>query len=431
MNYNESLAKIESDFKKKEAIKTRIKQLEELTMKDLNDEDIEVIEAEIENLKNQIGQKESKKVDDLINQFEKFNLNQKKLEEIRVEYLSDNNLIVKNEVTMIAAKPSSGKSLTTLALANMALQANRVDYVFYFDLDNSLTTLKERNLGVLRDKWGKRLQYIHPSFATKQQIWQLINKLKQTDLTNALVIFDSAKNFMVGGDRDKNRDVSKIMEIFKELRNNGATVILLHHTNRPQKDLSELVYAGSSAWEEDSSNAFILKQNNYKSTFLFQPIKNRVGELKDIAFSYNQDHTLMQVDFEEAAEIEEDQQIRNEVIDFIANNPKCTYSLILQHVTGMGYGKDKVNKVIQAGKSKHWQAIKNKAKQNRDEYILIDTENISKKVEITDFVSDNKITSDNSYFRGIEERKESQIETDNYHGLLKVEQNMNIDMPEV
>jgi len=429
MNYNESLAKIESDFKKKEAIKTRIKQLEELTMKDLNDEEIEVIEAEIENLKNQIGQKESKKVDDLINQFEKFNLNQKKLEEIRVEYLSDNNLIVKNEVTMIAAKPSSGKSLTTLALANMALQANTIDYVFYFDLDNSLTTLKERNVGILRDKWNKRLQYIHPTFATKQQIWQLINKLKQTNLTNALVIFDSAKNFMVGGDRDKNRDVSKIMEVFKELRNNGATVILLHHTNRPQKDLSELVYAGSSAWEEDSSNAFILKQNNYKSTFLFQPIKNRVGELKDIAFSYNQDHTLTQVDFEEAAETEEDQQIRNEVIDFIANNPKCTYSQILQHVTSMGYGKDKVNKVIQAGKSKHWQAIKNKAKQNRDEYILIVTENISKKVEITDFVSDNKITSDKSYFRGIEERKESQIETDNYHGLLKVEQNMNIDIP--
>jgi len=74
----------------------------------------------------------------------------------------------------------------------------------------------------------------------------------------------------------------------------------------------------------------------------------------------------------------------------------------------LGYSKDKVNKVIQVGKSKHWQAVKNKAKQNRDEYILIQTENISKKVEITDFVSDKP---------------------DNYRDLLKVEQNMNIDIP--
>jgi len=371
MNYSESVAKIEADFNKKEAIKTRIKQLEELTMKDLNDEEIEVVEAEIENLKNQIGQKESKKVDDLINRFDKFNLNQKKLEEIKVEYLSDNNLIVKNELTMIAAKPSSGKSLTTLALANMALQANTIDYVFYFDLDNSLTTLKERNLGILRDKWGIKLQYIHPTFATKQQIWQLINKLKQTNLTNVLVIFDSAKNFMVGGDRDKNRDVSKIMEVFKQLRNNGATVILLHHTNRPQKDLSELVYAGSSAWEEDSSNAFILKQNKDKSTFLFEPIKNRVGELKSLAFTYSNDHKLTEIDFLKASETREISEINEVIKDFIeTQTQKPTYSQIMQCLQKQGYSRNKSNQALQNGKGIYWQEEK-LTQNNKSVYSLI------------------------------------------------------------
>ena len=69
---------------------------------------------------------------------------------------------------------------------------------------------------------------------------------------------------MFGSDRDKNKDVSKIMELLKDLRNNGATIIFLHHTNKPKQDIDELIYAGSSAWEEDTTNAFILKINHDK-----------------------------------------------------------------------------------------------------------------------------------------------------------------------
>lgn len=215
--------------------------------------------------------------------------------------------------------------------------------------------------------------------------------------------------------------------MFKKLRDAGGSVLLLHHTNKPKADLYYLIYAGSSAWEEDTSNAFILQKNDYKSTFLFKEFKKRVGDIRDIAFKIEDDE-IIEVDFQEASETEEDQQIKNEIIEFITNNPKCTYSQILQHDSNMGYGKDKDNKIIQLGKSKHWQAVKNKAKQNRDEYILVETENISKKVEITDFVSDSTDNSDNSYFRGIKERKERQIESDNCSNLLKVEQNMNMNM---
>lgn len=74
-------------------------------------------------------------------------------------------------------------------------------------------------------------------------------------------MFDSAKNFLKSGaDRDKNKDVSPLMEFFKQFRDLGATIILLHHTNKPNKDLDELTYAGSSAWEEDSSNAFFIEK---------------------------------------------------------------------------------------------------------------------------------------------------------------------------
>jgi len=431
MNYSESVAKIEAKVKQKEAQKARLDQLEKLKLSDfIEDTDLFEIEKEIQILKAELNIKSEKTLNQLDNLFDSMDLNPQKIEDTKFEYLFQ-NFMVKNEITMFAAPPGSGKSLISVALCNMFLSKNAIKNVIYFDGDNGSATIKERNIHILKQDWGKKFRYFHESSASKTQMLQIIKQLQKTDLTDVLIVFDSIKNFMIGGDRDKNKDVSKIMEILQSLRARGATILFLHHTNKPQKDLQELVYAGSSAFQEDTGNAYILSKNEFKGTFIFKNFKARTGDLKDVAFSYNQDHTLTQVNFEEAAETEEDQQIRNEVIDFIVNNLKCTYSQILQHVTGMGYSKDKVNKVIQAGKSKYWQAVKNKVKQNRDEYILIQTENISKKVEITDFVPDNTDNSDNSYFRGIEERKENQIESDNCSSSLKVEQNMNMDMPTI
>jgi len=429
---NEIIAKIEAKVKQKEAKRARLKQLEMLKLSDfIDDNDLIEIDKEIQITKQKLNIKTTKSLNELDNLFDNFDLDPQKIEDTNFEYLFK-NFIVKNELTMAAGAPGKGKSIMSVALCIMFLREQSIQSVIYFDGDNGSATIKERNIHKLKQKWGKKFRYLHESSCGKSQMFQVIKQLQKTNLTDVFIVFDSIKNFMNGGDRDKNKDVSKIMEVLQSLRARGATVLFLHHTNKPNKDLQELVYAGSSAFQEDTGNAYILSKNEFKGTFIFKNFKARTGDLKDVAFRYVADsHTLIQVDFQEASETEEDQQIKNEIIEFIGCNSKCTYSQILQHVTSMGYGKDKVNKVIQAGKSKHWQAIKNKAKQNRDEYILIQTENISKKVEITDFISDNKITSDYSYFRGIEERKESQIETDNYHDLLKVEQNMNISMPKV
>jgi len=51
-----------------------------------------------------------------------------------------------------------------------------------------------------------------------------------------------------------------ILQKIKELINNSATIIPLHHTNKPNAEMSkyEQVYVGSSAWREDIDNMFLL-----------------------------------------------------------------------------------------------------------------------------------------------------------------------------
>jgi len=175
-----------------------------------------------------------------------------------------------------------------------------------------------------------------------------------------------------GKDRDKNKDVSPLLKMFKKLRNQGATIIFLHYTNKPQGTFA-IQYAGSSAWAEDTTNAFILNRNDHKKTFVFEPIKSRVGNLKKTAYTYNgNDHRLINIDLENAVETAEEEEIRNIVIKFISSqNPKqqITYSDIMNHLrSAKQINKDKA---IQAGKGKYWQATKIKEQNNKDVYTLI------------------------------------------------------------
>ena len=298
------------------------------------------------------------------------------------------NFIVKGELTMIAAKPASGKSLTTVALANHALNYKKVETVIYFDMDNSITTLKQRAINQLLDNHQNNFIYLHSSKNTKQEIFRYIKKFQNMDLTNRLIIFDSAKNFMMGGDRDKNKDVSKLTDIFKSLRDKGATVVFLHHTNKPSKDLEELVYSGSSAWEEDTTNAFLLNKNEYKDSFIFKPFKARVGDLHAMAFKYNDNHTLTLLDFSTAIITEEDEEIKDEIINYLKENAqdpeKRAYTRIWMSIQKFGFSKNKIQNVLKIFEDKHWTAIK-QAQNNRTVYTVIR----SKEPAITTFNEEN------------------------------------------
>lgn len=272
-----SISEIEQEVKKKETQATRLLHLEKLKLSDyIKDNDIAIIDEEILSLQNNLKLKSEKKISDLKHYMDSFDLDYEKIENAKFEYLYP-NFIVKNEITMFAAPPSSGKSLISVALCNIFLIDDLINQIIYFDADNGTATLKERNIHKLKKKWLKQFRYFHESQMTKSQMLQIIKQLQKTDLKNVLIVFDSIKNFMIGGDRDKNRDVSKVMEVLKSLRARGATVLFLHHTNKPNKDLQELIYAGSSAFQEDTGNAYIMQKNEYKNSFILKNFKERTG----------------------------------------------------------------------------------------------------------------------------------------------------------
>jgi len=379
-----SISDIEKEISEKEKKIVELTKLKALMQNPLlTDEQFDIVKessGKLEKVVNKFQSKILKKITK--NDFENYsNLCIKvcDLTGLSVSYLLK-NFIVESEITMIAGKPGGGKSITAVAMCNYALKNNLVDYIFYFDFDNSANTLKDRSLDILLKKYEGRFLYFSPikkkngKIVSEEDIWSVIFDLEHKVLKRTKLLFDSAKNFLfTGADRDKNKDVSPLMKRFKIFRNNGATVVFLHHTNKPQKDIDDLTYAGSSAWLEDTSNAFILSNNEDKKSFTFTPVKKRVGNLSKQAFIYDaKEQLLNSIDIDYANETNVEIEIRNSIFECINANDKPTYSMILKYCMGCGYPKDTINIIIQNGKGKYWKATKERENHNRDIFILLD-----------------------------------------------------------
>lgn len=354
------------------------RQIQQLSSKLQHQFDIKIIDK-ISELKVQLETlnltKKLRNINEFRDFFDKFDIDFEKINNIKIGYLID-NFLVKNEITMISALPSTGKSLISAAASNMLLIEGKIDFVFYIDGDNSIATIKERNIHHLKNTFSTKFKYFVG--LNRNELFIIVDKLQKLNLENTLVIFDSIKNFIIG-DRDKNKDVSFGMEILKKIRNNGASVIFLHHVN---KNL-ETEYAGSSAFLEDTSNAFILRKNLDKNTFILKPFKARTGDLHELAFKYLDNNTLLKLDLEFAKETNEEVEIRNEIIDFISNSKnEPSYSDILNYLMNSGYPKMKSNDVIKNGKNKFWDTKKLRQFNKTIFFLIEQTNSFNKPVEI-------------------------------------------------
>lgn len=329
---------------------------------------------EIRLYKEKIDEIEGIKVlkNDAWSDFARWDLDVEELESLKFEYLLD-HFIVKNEITMISARPGTGKSLLAVSLSNMLLMRGSTQRVIYLDGDNSLSTVSSRGIGDLKRKHQDRFMYF--CGRSKREFEHIISKLRQMDLSECLVVFDSIKNF-IQGDRDKNKDVSEAMEIIKSLRNNGATVLLLHHQNKKQKDHNSN-YAGSSAFEEDVSNAFVMERNDDKDSLILKPFKARSGELFEQAYRYNKDNTLTKLDLEYAKQNREDEEMIEETLEFLRSfRGTPMWSDLWKNLTEQGYDKEKASNVIKAGVGKLWNFYKGE-RNNQKLYYLLESTNSS------------------------------------------------------
>ena len=224
----------------------------------------------------------------------------------KVEYILA-NFLVKNTITLLYAPPKQGKSMFSCGLSKW-IYKNTDLYIEYFDNDNPLTALSDRGVSKLWEELEDRFDYIHPEgleAATRddkvvvvdcKDALELLVKDADTLTKNyddTVFIFDSATDFC---DESNDNSVKIFMGKMKTLRLAGATVIILHHTNKKDPN-----YKGSTVFKSASDNI-------YKLTMEYEDLDAKTYKLEvdsarfrvsDCAFALKENYDLEILEWDE------------------------------------------------------------------------------------------------------------------------------------
>lgn len=137
-------------------------------------------------------------------------------------------------ITMIYAAGGSGKTFLSYGITKKLCEIGKK--VFYLDFDNPVSVLKERKCDELLISKFKNLNYIQRS-SIEISPFELIAELEKSATKNAyeecVFILDSLFNFC---DLFNDNKLLKLFDMLKNLREAGATIIVLHHTNKDGKN---------------------------------------------------------------------------------------------------------------------------------------------------------------------------------------------------
>lgn len=213
--------------------------------------------------------------------------------------------LAKNLMTLIYADGGMGKSWLALAVAKAVAKQQQV---IYLDYDNPLSVLKDR--GVQSKLVGlPRLHYVQRSKTTMSAMEMLDALASQAigrNFENVLIIVDSLRNF---GDVTHDGKAMAIMDKFMDLREAGATVMILSHANKDGRN-----YQGSNNIRNSVDNMYRLSRADAPAqeiSFVLTVQKERAS-IVDSAFNVRvSDLSLHGIDVETA-------RMNADELDFVA-----------------------------------------------------------------------------------------------------------------
>lgn len=169
-----------------------------------------------------------------------------------IEFLIE-GFLPKHLITMIYSDGGEGKSWTALGLAKCAADSGMETY--YLDYDNPMSVLKERGIEHKLIRVCPSLVYSHRS-KTNLQPFAMLEEFEKVAVggrfKNTFFVIDSMRDF---GDVNNDLMAMRIGEKLKNIREAGATILVLHHSTKNGTN-----YQGSNNIRNSIDNMFQLKK---------------------------------------------------------------------------------------------------------------------------------------------------------------------------
>ena len=335
------------------------------------------------------------------------------LNEMKAQMLNDvfvlDGIALLGQLTVIYAKPNTGKTLLTLRMLVDSIEAGRIkgEDVYYINADDSHKGLITK--GEVAQKHGfNMIAPAHKDFKIAEFNGYLQQLIDDDTARGSIVVLDTLKKFT---DLMDKKQGSKFMELAREFSLAGGTMIMLAHTNKNRSADGKVIAGGTSDVTDDCDCAYTLDEVQGSKTIgrtskdvLFENFKARGDVTTELLVNYSIDksalkgyHDLLDsvqiadnVDIEQAKK-ERDAAIKqaddkaaiDAIIDAIEQG-NCKRLEIVAYVTkAWGISRRKVNDTLDAytgtklNNSSLWRIENN---QTAKIYHLLKPENVSPEV---------------------------------------------------
>jgi len=150
-------------------------------------------------------------------------------------YIAD--FLYSNSVTLIYSPPKQGKTWFGYGIATTLVKRDDINAVIYVDMDNGLSSLKERNID------DKLINHPKIEYVSRAKIdCDPLTYLKRIDqeatagnYKDVVFVLETTKDFV---DTDSKSQSEEFMKIVMRIRDAGATVIIMHHATKAGRTIS-------------------------------------------------------------------------------------------------------------------------------------------------------------------------------------------------
>lgn len=245
------------------------------------------------------------------------------------------DFLPKGLITFYWAKGGEGKSLLAQAITKHLCYHNLAKKITYIDVDNPISVLTDRNIDSLLTFQYSQLSYIHRS---KLEIsgYELILLLEEGAVgqkyKDCVFVVDSLRNVV---DVMNEGRVMRVMDALMNMREAGATVVVLGHANKDGKN-----YQGSNNILNSIDCMYRLRKttsNATSITYLLDVQKERAG-IKQCSYSvHTPSLTLTEQDYKEASMSDYDKTFTKAVLEALKEHEGINKTELLELI---GHKKD-------------------------------------------------------------------------------------------
>jgi len=150
-------------------------------------------------------------------------------------YIED--FLYSNSVTLIYSPPKQGKTWLGYGISTILSKRDDVKGIIYVDMDNGLSSLKER---AIDEKFinHPKIEYVSRAKIDCNAL-EYLRKIDQEatagNYRRYTFVFETTKDFV---DTDSKSQSEEFMKIMMRIRDAGATVIIMHHATKAGRTIS-------------------------------------------------------------------------------------------------------------------------------------------------------------------------------------------------